>query len=68
MHLATYAPNFLIYEYMQSNWSKEQVNPLRDELCSLPIKEFKDGYITMEDRPGLGIDINMEVVEKYSLP
>lgn len=68
MHLAMYATNFLIYEYMQSNWNKGQENPLRDELCTLPIKEFKDSHIVMEDVTGLGIEINMEVVEKYALP
>ena len=68
MHLAMYATNFLIYEYMQSNWNKGQENPLRDDLCRLPIKEFKDSYLTIEDVTGLGIDINMEVVEKYALP
>ena len=68
MHLAMYATNFLIYEYMQSNWSKAQENPLRDQLCSLPIKEFEDSHIIMDDVIGLGIDINMEIVERYALP
>ena len=41
---------------------------MRDDLYRLPIKEFKDSYLTIEDVTGLGIDINMEVVEKYALP
>ena len=67
LHLATYAPNFLIYEYMQSDWNKEQHNPLHWDLCQLPIKSFKDGYLEMEDKPGLGIELNEEVIEKYRL-
>ena len=67
LHLATYAPNFLIYEYMQSDWNKEQHNPLHWDLCQLPIKSFKDGYLEIEDKPGLGIELNEEVIEKYRL-
>ena len=68
LHLATYAPNFLIYEYMQSDWNKAERNPLRWDLCEIPIKEFKNSHIVIEDKPGLGVEINMEVVEKYRLP
>ena len=68
LHLATYAPNFLIYEYMQSDWNKTQRNPLRWDLCQMPIKEFKDSHIVLEEKPGLGIEINEEVVERYRLP
>ena len=68
LHLATYAPNFLIYEYMQSDWNREEPNPLRSELCDLPIRSFEDGCLEMEDRPGLGITLNEEVIERYRLP
>jgi len=65
LHLATYAPNFLIYEYMQSDWNKEQRNPLRHDLCAMPIKSFKNSYLELEDRPGLGIELNEDVIERY---
>ncbi len=68
LHLATYAPNFLIYEYMQSDWSKSQRNPLRWELCEMPIKEFEDSHIVLEEKPGLGIELNEEIVTRYRLP
>jgi L-alanine-DL-glutamate epimerase-like enolase superfamily enzyme len=68
LHLATYAPNFLIYEYMQSDWNKQQPNPLRWDLCQMPIKSFKDSYIELEEKPGLGIEINEDVVKRYRLP
>ena len=27
--------------------------------------EFKDGYVTVTDKPGLGIELNEEIIEKY---
>ena len=68
LHLATYAPNFLIYEYMQSDWNREQHNPLHWDLCEMPIKSFKDSRLEIEDRPGLGIELNEDVIRKYRLP
>ncbi|MBI5968257.1 MAG: mandelate racemase/muconate lactonizing enzyme family protein [Deltaproteobacteria bacterium] len=65
LHLAVALPNFLAYEYMQSDWSKDQKNPLRWDLVQLPIKSFKDSYIEVDDKPGLGIELNEEIVRKY---
>lgn len=65
MHLAVALPNFLIYEHMESDWSKDQKNPLRWDLTPLPIKSFKDSYIEVDDKPGLGIELNEEIVKKY---
>ena len=65
MHLATAMPNFLFYEHMQSDWSDEQRNPLRWDLFNLPVKSFKDGYLEIEDTPGLGIELNEDVVRRY---
>lgn len=67
LQLATYAPNFLIYEYMQSDWNKAQKNPLRWDLCTLPIKEFKDSHLTLEEKPGLGIELNEDVINRYRI-
>jgi hypothetical protein len=36
--VATALPNFLTYEYMQSNWAKDQPNPLRHDLVHEPIE------------------------------
>jgi D-arabinonate dehydratase/D-galactarolactone cycloisomerase len=68
LQLATFAPNFLIFEHMQSDWDKGQRNPLRDELCTLPIKEFKVSCIVLDDKPGLGVEVNEEIVSRYRLP
>lgn len=41
------------------------VYPLRDELLVDPIKVSEDGFIHMSDKPGLGIELNEETVNKY---
>ena len=39
-------------------------NPLRDDLCTQSIV-MKEGLVTVFDKPGLGIEINWDTVEKY---
>jgi D-galactarolactone cycloisomerase len=39
-------------------------NPLRAELLKEPL-EVKDGYMTPPDKPGLGIDLNSQALEKF---
>ena len=53
LQLAATCPNFEILEIMYSDveWRKDVTNE------SL---EYKDGYITIPDKPGLGIEINEE--------
>lgn len=41
------------------------VYPLRDELLEEPITVSGDGYIHMPQRPGLGISLSRDTVEKY---
>lgn len=53
-----YQPDFLM-EYDQTE------NGLRDKLC-FPSIEMKDGMIEVPQRPGLGIDINEDVLYKYA--
>ncbi|HUQ91595.1 MAG TPA: mandelate racemase/muconate lactonizing enzyme family protein [Bryobacteraceae bacterium] len=53
------APNFYIQEFFHDfnvDWEKDLVtHPL----------ECKDGYIEISDRPGLGMDLNLEEVRKH---
>ena len=58
LQLAATCPNFCILEIMYSDvsWRKDVVN---EEL------EYKDGYITIPDGPGLGIEINEEECLKH---
>jgi len=54
------SPEFLI-EYDQTE------NALREQLTFPPI-EMKDGMIEVPKRPGLGIDVNEEVLRKFAIP
>jgi len=54
------SPDFLI-EYDQTE------NALREQLTFPPI-EMKDGMIEVPKRPGLGIDVNEEVLRKFAIP
>lgn len=65
MQLAAHLPNFLVYEYMRSDWNKNQKNPLRHELAKEPFEVFKDGYLEVPTKPGIGMELNEEVVQKY---
>ena len=67
LHLATALPNFLTYEMMQSDWSKDQPNPLRHDLVQEPLEVFADGYMAPPDKPGLGIELNEEVLRRYAV-
>ena len=57
LQLAAAVPNFLIHEIMINDGSfrKKMTN---EEVI------FDDGYIMINDKPGLGIDINVEEAEK----
>jgi L-alanine-DL-glutamate epimerase-like enolase superfamily enzyme len=39
-------------------------SPLRNELVEA-LPELVDGYVTVPDRPGLGIGVNPEVVKRF---
>ena len=58
LQLAATCPNFEILEIMYSDveWRLDVVN---EEL------EYKDGYIRIPDKPGLGIEINEQECEKH---
>jgi len=51
---------------MQSDWAKDQKNPLRWDLTTLPIKSFENGYIELDDKPGFGMEIDEEIIKNYS--
>jgi len=42
----------------------QNFNPLRDELLQEGFC-VEDGFVTVPDKPGLGIDIRMDVIDKY---
>lgn len=58
LHLNAYLMNSLYLEYNVSNAS------LLNNLCKESIS-MVDGYIAVPDGPGLGVEINEEMVERY---
>lgn len=69
LHIAAALPNFLIFEYMQSDWSKDEPNPLRHELVRESFEFFENGYLKAppEDKYGIGVELNEEILKRYSL-
>jgi len=59
IHLNASAPNFLIHEIFD-----EFNEPWEQEIVTNPVKVVK-GYIEISDRPGLGVDLNIEEIEKH---
>jgi L-alanine-DL-glutamate epimerase-like enolase superfamily enzyme len=59
-HLAASLPNFLIFEVDRMS------NPLRDEL---PLEKLplKDGFLHLPDKPGLGIELDQEQIERFTI-
>jgi len=67
LQIAGAVPNFGIYEHMQSDWSKEHGNPLREDLVEEDVEVYEDGEVAVPDRPGLGITLNDDVVEEHRI-
>lgn len=67
LRFAAALPNFLIYEYMQSDWSKNEPNPLRHKLLRQPAEVYEDGHMLVDDRPGIGVELDEDVVDKYRI-
>jgi galactonate dehydratase len=57
LQLAAATPNFLIHEIMINDGS------FRKKITNEEVI-FEDGYILINDKPGLGIDVNVEAVEE----
>ena len=58
LHSCICNPNSIILEY------RKVPSPLRDELLLEPI-EVKNGYIEAPTKPGLGLELNMNILKKY---
>jgi len=65
LQFAVSLPNFLMFEYMQHDWSKTQPNPLRHELLKQPVEVFEDGHMVIQERPGIGVELNEDVVDAW---
>jgi len=58
IHLTASAQHYIVFEL------KPLPNPMQDELVSQPIKP-KDGWVEIPEGPGLGVEVDERVVEKY---
>jgi len=58
VHLTATAPNYIVFEL------KPVPSPLQHELVAAPIEQH-GGWVTVPDKPGLGLEINEAVVHKY---
>jgi L-alanine-DL-glutamate epimerase-like enolase superfamily enzyme len=58
LHLLAAIPNAIAFEYCMAE------GPLRQDLT---VQKFPvvDGYVSVPQEPGLGVELNMETVEKY---
>ncbi len=61
MHLIASLPTAITVEVDQTG------NPFIEDLLTEPLKVI-DGEIAMPQKPGLGIELNQETVERYALP
>ena len=57
--MATCTPNFLIQESI-GTWGGFHADVLKKPL------QWEDGYIIPSKEPGLGVELNMDVVRKHS--
>ena len=58
-HVLSAIPNGLIFEA-----DVAKINPFRTELAK-PALELKDGHIEPFDKPGLGLDLDLAVLDQY---
>lgn len=60
IHLVAAVSNGLILEFY-----RETVDPLRGQIFQEPLTLDKDGSVAVPDRPGLGVEPNYELLEKW---
>jgi L-alanine-DL-glutamate epimerase-like enolase superfamily enzyme len=60
VHLVTAIPQGLILEVY-----RETVDPMRSQIFHEPLQLDKEGYVSVPDRPGLGIEPNYELLQRY---
>lgn len=64
MQLIAATPNcpYIEFPFEEPAWIPEH----RDFMLTEPFKIDKDGYVNVPDKPGLGIELNFEAIEKCS--
>jgi galactonate dehydratase len=62
-HVCASVPNFMILEW-QIYFHK---NPMFNEIVDFDGPMVEDGFITVSDKPGVGVEINEEGMKKYAV-
>ncbi|MGL4631224.1 MAG: mandelate racemase/muconate lactonizing enzyme family protein [Leadbetterella sp.] len=63
-HVCASVPNFLILEWQ----SYFHTDPKFKEMITYDGEWVKDSYITLSEKPGIGVEINQEGMKKYATP
>lgn len=64
-HVCASVPNFLIMEWQ----SYFHTNPMFKEIVTYDEGDWvKDSFVTVSNKPGIGVDINQEAMKKYAIP
>ncbi len=63
-HVCASVPNFMILEW-QAYFHTEQK---WKDIVKYDGEWVKDGFITLSEKPGIGVDLNEEGIKKYALP
>lgn len=61
LHISASQPNVPFIE------SEENPNPLRTDILKTPFTRDEDMAFRLPDAPGLGIDLNMDIIEQYHI-
>lgn len=63
-HVCASVPNFLILEWQ----SYFHTNPMFKEIVHYDGEWVKDSFITLSEKPGIGVEINIDAMKKYAIP
>lgn len=63
-HVCASVPNFLILEWQ----SYFHTDPMFKEIVKYDGEWVKDSFITLSEKPGIGVEINEDAMKKYAIP
>jgi len=63
-HVCASVPNFLILEWQ----SYFHTDPMFKEIVTYDGEWVKDSFITLSEKPGIGVEINEAAMKKYAIP
>jgi galactonate dehydratase len=61
-HVCASVPNFMILEWQ----TYYHTNPMFKEIVTFDGPMIENGFITLSEKPGIGVDINVEGMRKYA--